>query len=92
MRCTITKNNGNLKREIWDFELMSSFSKPDIYLESYVFQDRQSTRHTKWHTQTHWQRIDKRSNNIPCPNVPTEVESEMKQFFQLAIKNTPITL
>lgn len=91
MRKEVIKFNGDLKREVWTFDLSVGFDPPCIYLNDYSFQTRPSTRHKNWLNQTHWQRFDRRSNNIEHPPIPLEVETEARSYFQEAILKLPIT-
>ena len=89
MRIEIIRPDGDLKREVWTFNLIVGDSSC-IYFDSYSFQTRATTRHRTWVSQTHWQRLDKRSNNIDDPPVSTEVETEMYTRYQEFIMTLPI--
>lgn len=85
----IIRPDGDLKREVWVFYLSIDY-KATIYLDSFSFQAKKSSRHRKWLKQTHWQRLDKRSNNICRLPIPSDVEAEMRSMFQDFIKTLPI--
>ncbi len=91
MRIVITRPDGDLKREIWTFSLRVEYSTPCICFEEFSFQTRLSTRHKKWTNQTHWQRIDPKKNTISCPNIPADVEAELRIRYQAMIAELPIT-
>ncbi len=92
MRFEYTKDDGDLKREVWKFDLDISYSSTAIRFDSYYFQTRPSRRHKLWQKQTHWERLDKRNNKIGAPNIPTEVDNAMRQYFAEQIKLLPISL
>ena len=77
MKITITRLTGYLKRELWEFDFTTDQTMR-IYFDAFFFQTKESSRH-KWRTQSHWQRLDKRSNNIDCPNPPQDVIEQAKQ-------------
>lgn len=89
MRIEIIRPDGDLKREVWTFSLNISYSSPCIYFDAYSFQDKETKRH-KWVRQSHWERLDHRSNNIDNPPIPTDVEAEMRSRYQEAILTIPI--
>lgn len=84
------QNAGDLKREVWHFSLAVGCFSPCIRLEDYSFQTRLSRRHKKWKRETHWERLDGRSNNIDSPTVPIEVERAMRLYFAEQINLLPI--
>ncbi len=86
----VTRFNGALKREVWDFYLNIGYSAPCIYFNSYSFQTKETTRHKKWVAQTHWERLDRRNNNIDNPPLPSDVEGEVRTRFQEYIMSIPI--
>jgi hypothetical protein len=90
MRFEVIRANGDLKREVWVFSLSIGFSSPCIYLDHYSFQTRLSIRHKKWEAQTHWNRLDRRGNNVDNLSLPTDVESEMRAYYQQKIMEIPI--
>jgi len=82
MRLEIIRPNGDLEREVWQFNLnLGLTGSPCIYLQYYSFQTRGTKRH-KWVEQTHWQKIDRRYNNISDPPLPPDVEDEMRKRYQ----------
>lgn len=91
MRIEIFRHSGDLKREAWVFSLNTGYHSPCIYFDDYSFQTKESTRHRKWTQQTHWMRLDRRSNNIDNPPLPTDVEAEMRSRYQEYILTLPIT-
>lgn len=90
MRTEIVRMSGDLRREVWGFTLFVNTSAT-IYFESYSFETRESTRHRKWVSQTHWVRLDRRSNNIDMPQIPADVEQEAKRIFVNDIQGVPIS-
>ena len=90
MRITIIKPNGDLKREVWEFELSVSFSGGCIYLKYYSFDSKETTRHKKWVSQTHWARLFGRDNTMEKPPIPSDVESDVRKKYQDFILTLPI--
>ena len=89
MRTEIIKPNGNLKREVWTFRLDVDTSRSAIYLDYYSFQTKETTRH-KWRQQTHWEKFDRRNNNIDTPTIPDDVETEVRSRYQEYIMTLPV--
>ncbi len=90
MNIAILRTHGELKRELWEFGIGLDFHPPCIYLARYTFQIRESTRHRKWIMETHWERFDKRNNNIPIPPIPLDVDKEVHAKYQEYINTLPI--
>jgi len=90
MQTEIFRYNGDLKREVWRFDLSIGYSSPCIYFNSFSFQTKESPRHKKWIRQTHWERLNRRYNNIDNPPIPANVETEVRQRFQEHILTLPI--
>ena len=89
MRAEIVLPDGDLKREVWSFNLSIDYSTTCIYLEYYSFDTKETARH-KWRTQNHWGRFDRRNNNIDGPPLPMQVETEMRRRYQERILTIPI--
>lgn len=89
-RIEIIRHHGDLKREVWGFDLNIEVSSSCIYFDYYSFQIKESTRHRKWGAQTHWERLMSRNNNIDRPTIPPDVEAEMRSHYQEYIKSIPI--
>ncbi len=90
MRIEIIRADGDLKREVWTFNLSIDYARPCIYFEEYSFQTRETTRYKKWITHTHWERLDRRLNNVDNPVLPPDVEAEMRFRYQKGIMTLPI--
>lgn len=88
----IIQFDGDLTREVWTFSLNVSYALPCIYFDNYSFQTKETVRHKKWIRQSHWSRLDHRSNNIDRPLVPTDVEAQMRKRFQEYILTLPIKM
>ena len=83
MRMEIIRPSGDLKREVWDFSLISDWTeRANIYFEAYSFQTKETTRQRTWRKQTHWTRHNRRENNITNPPLPPDVEAEMRSRYQ----------
>ena len=92
MRAEIILPNGDLKREVWEFELVLDFSgRNTIYLSRYSFQTKETTRH-KWKVQTNWDRLFRRSSNIETPTIPIAVEEQVRHEFIEIVRKIPITM
>jgi len=90
MNLEIIRPDGDLKRETWSFALNAGWTgAPCIYISDYSFQTKASTRH-KWVRQTHWDRLNRRENNIGEPPIPSDVEAEMRDYYQKMIRELPI--
>lgn len=91
MRVEIIRPDGDLKREVWYFLLDVGYGGHGrIYLDHYSFQDRPSTRHRKWQSQTIWDRLDHRESNIEVAPLPKDVEAEMREAYRKYIDLLPI--
>ncbi len=90
MRVEIISPHGDLKREVWTFSLDVGYNSACIYFDGYSFQIKDSTRHKKWISQTHWERLFRRNNNIECPPLPADAENEMRTIYQAFIMIIPI--
>lgn len=86
----VIRPDGDLRREVWRFSLSVSYASPCIYFDGYSFQTKETTRHKNWIKQTHWERLDKRNNNIGEPSIPQDVETEMRTRYQQTILTLPI--
>jgi len=87
----IIRPSGNLKREVWHFNLGIDSHPPCIRLAGYSFQTRETTRHRIWKKQTHWDKYDRRSNNIDTPPLPADVDREIHEAYQEFIDTLSIT-
>lgn len=90
MREEIIRLDGDLKREVWVFSLGLSYASPCIYFDAYSIETRESTRHRKWFQRYHWERLNRRGNNMHNPPLPKNVEDEMRSRYQEYIKALPI--
>lgn len=90
MNIEVIRPDGDLKREVWHFSLSIPYGNACIYFDDYSFQTRETARHKKWIKQTHWERLDRRTNNIGEPSIPSNVEQEIRTRFQQAILTLPI--
>jgi len=88
MKTDIIQPDGDLKREVWSFELFNF--KPEIRLMYYSFQTRPSTRHKKWITQSHWDRLDQRYNSFAEPPISVQAIYDAKEYFIQQIKNAEV--
>jgi len=89
MNLEIIRPNGDLKREVWNFNLNVGWTgSPCIYFSYYSFQARDTTQH-KWVKHTHWDRL-RRDNNIDSPPLPSDVEAEARAYFQKQVGELPI--
>jgi len=75
----IIRNNGDLKRERWVFNFIADWNYTVISLNTFVFETRDSKRH-KWKYQSRYERSDTRIpiSNIPKPNIPLNIQEEVK--------------
>jgi hypothetical protein len=89
MRATIIQPNGNLEREVWEFDLETGF-EPHLRLMSFAFQTRPSTRHKKWINQNRWDRLDRRNNTITSPPYSAQVVNNAKEYFINYIRTTEV--
>ncbi len=86
--------DGELKREVWQFEFYGT-SFFYLYLNYYALQTRPTTRHKKWREENQWYRLNARKSNIRVllPNnvirvlLPTNVLDEAKEQICKAIRN-----
>ena len=90
MNIEVIRPSGDLKREVWQFSLFVDFARSGIYFNYYSFQTKETTKHRNWTQQTHWTRLDRRSNNIPKPPLPSDVEKELRQTIADNFKEVPI--
>ena len=90
MRINILRPHGELKQELWEFDIGLNLHPPCIYLSRYTFQTRATTRHRKWRMETHWERFGRRNNNIPFPPIPLDVDKEVHAKYQEYINSLPI--
>lgn len=71
--------DGNLKREVWEFEVIAEWVHPIvIYFDEYRVEERQSTRHKKWFALQKWVRLDARNSTISKPSVPESILIKVK--------------
>jgi len=89
MNIEIVRPNGDLKREVWSFGIGLDFHPPCIILARYSFQTKETKRH-KWRAETHWERYDRRNNNIPFPPIPLDVDKEIHARYQEYIATLPV--
>ena len=88
MRTEIIRPDGDLKREVWTFDLQLIYHLC-IYFDRYSFQTRETRRH-KWKVQTHWDRLNRRDNTIASPPLPPDVEAEVRPYFAEQVRALPI--
>ena len=92
MNTEIIRPDGDLKREVWRFNITIDYSGRDsITLQYYSFQTKETTRHRKWVAQTYWNRYDRRQNNIDIPPIPLDVDKEIHEIYQAFVGTLPIT-
>ncbi len=89
MRIEIIRPDGDLKREVWTYELAVSYFPAYIYFDHYSFQTRPTKRHN-WRTENFWSRLDHRNNTIQDPPHSDDVEAEMRKRYQDYIMTLPI--
>ena len=90
MKVEIFRMNGDLKREVWVFELYVSFSaNPCIYFDEYSFQAR-TTKRCKWIKQARWSRLNTRNSNIGRPTILIDIKKEVIERYKLVIETLPI--
>jgi hypothetical protein len=90
MRTDVIQFDGDLKREVWTFDLETSH-KIELRLMYYSFGTRLSTRHKKWIDQNHWDRLMQRDNTMTTPPYSSEVVAKAKQYFIEQIKIAEVT-
>lgn len=91
MHHEIVQMHGDLKREVWRFSLFVSWiNDSHIYFDSYLFQTRDSARKRKWDTEGVWNRLNKQYDNIKDPPLPSDVESQMREYFANAVRGLEI--
>ncbi len=89
MRVTITRMDGDLKKQTWDFALFSENYPPIVRLEAYRQYELPSKRHRKWRVIARWGRFWYLDNMV-VPPLPEDVESEVRAYFAKQIKALPI--
>uniref|UniRef100_A0A6M3K6S6 Uncharacterized protein n=1 Tax=viral metagenome TaxID=1070528 RepID=A0A6M3K6S6_9ZZZZ len=85
----VIRPSGDLRREVWEFDITIDYSRSYIYLRRYSFQTKETKRH-KWKAETHWERFDRRNNNIAVPPIPLDVDKEIHARYQEYINTLPI--
>lgn len=80
MRIEITRPDGDLKREVWEFTLSGYIMDWCIYFDAYKIQTRGGNQSKKWTTQTNWYRLNHNTgyNDIDNPPLPNDVEAELR--------------
>jgi hypothetical protein len=89
MRYTVVQPDGDLKREVWDFDLGVDY-QIKLRLDYFAFQTRPSTRHRKWQVENCWNRLTHRDNTIKSPPYSSEAVEEAKQYFIEQIKSAGV--
>lgn len=90
MRIEIIRPDGDLKREVWSFTLYVNYSQSCIYFNSYYFQTKESKRKRNWTNQSYWTKFFSRESNIPCPNIPQDIQEEIHNKYAEYVKTLPI--
>ncbi len=90
MKIEIVDYRGDLKREVWIFTLLVGYGRQCIYIDSYSFQTKLSTRHKSWKRQTQWDRLEHRTNNLDSPFLPDEIVASMREKMQEYVATLPI--
>lgn len=88
MRATIIELNGNLEREVWEFDLSTQY-EPILKLTHYSFQTKETSRH-KWKTQNWWDNFDNRQSLMKSAPYSTAAVFSAKEYFIEQIKNLEV--
>lgn len=91
MRTEVIQNIGDLRRERWVFDLSIGISRDTLYLDHYAFETKESNRHRKWQTQTHWDRLMRRENNVDKPPLPQDIIKRAKEDLIFKIAQLEVT-
>lgn len=89
MRIEVIRPDGELKREVWTFDLVIDFGTSAIYLDNYSIWERPSKRR-KFILCTWCRRLDSRGSDIKDPPLPADVEAEARKRYQDFIMTLPI--
>jgi len=91
MRIEIIRPDGDLKREVWTFDVIIGWVQDGrIYLDSYHFEKRDTPRKRKWVVESHWERIEARRNLFAKPTVPADIELAVRNELAKGISSIPI--
>ena len=88
MKAEIIIPNSDVKRERWGFTLLAGTSAV-IYFDDYIFEAKDTIRH-KWRIQSRWSRLNSRESNIACPQIPAEIEIEMRRQFMAQVEKLEV--
>jgi hypothetical protein len=92
MQKDIIRIDGDLKREIWYFDLTQFSGELTLLLSYYRKQTRRTNRCRNWDTQINWSRILTRDNDIETPPLPEDVEREIRAYYEIAMKELPLKM
>lgn len=73
------------ERQVWEFWL----DDRNIYWQGYAEQTKRK-RQRRWATVRWWSRLSHRGNTIERPELPADVEAEMREKFAVSVKALPI--
>ncbi len=92
MRIEVVRNDGDLKREVWQFFLNIDYGRSVIRFERYALEER-ATKRRIWQNKGLWDKIDLRlyHSTVQNPPLPADVEAEARQRFAEAVAKLPIT-
>ena len=79
-----------LNREVWQFELHTDYVRAIIWFNTYSVEYRDNPRQRVWRRSGLWTRLGRRSNTIQEPQLPREVEDEMRAEFTLQVSQLRI--
>lgn len=97
MKLEIIRTDGDLKREVWTFILLTDpyrgISGNHIKFDRYQSQYKDNTRQRNWRLSGLWDCMDKREyhSTIQNPPLPIDVENEIREKYSEMVKVLPIT-
>jgi hypothetical protein len=91
MQKEIIRADGNLRREIWYFDLTSFSGRLTLMLSDYYVHTRKTTR-CKWGQEKHWNHIFQRDSDLKTPPLPKDVEREIRAYYSVAVDEMPIKI
>jgi hypothetical protein len=90
LRVTIGRYESELKRHVWEFELLTGFANCDTIVVNSSTEESKLTKRHHWKIMGRWNRLDRRNSTIGL-YLPGDVVTEARESLAQQVKNLPVS-